>query len=159
VALPTAFVNLDNFNETSSLGRLISEQLFHEFNQRGFPVREYRIPGSISVRQEGELLLSRELGNLALSSQGSVVVVGTYSGDKRAMFINARLVRPQDGRVLRTANLVLEGNALTGRLMRAGGKSLESGEMRIRDYAEATRPAGSDGAAGTNPFDRGEDIH
>jgi hypothetical protein len=158
VALPTAFVNLDNFKETSSLGRLISEQLFHEFTQRGFPIREYRIPGSIKVHPgEGEFYLSRELGNVAPSSR-SAVIVGTYSGDKRVLFINARLVRPGDGRVLRTANLVLEGNALTGRLMRASGRSLESGEMRIRDYKEAVRPAGS-AATGENPFDRGEDIH
>ena len=160
VALPTAFVNLDNFNETSTLGRLISEQLFYEFNQRGFPIREYRIPGSINVRKEGEFYLSRELGDLAVHSPGSVVIVGTYSGDKQALFINARLVRPSDGRVLRTANLVLEGNPLTNRLMRnTGGKKLDGGEMRIRDYGDATKPAGVGGPGGNSPFDRGEDIH
>lgn len=160
VALPTAFVNLDNFNETSSLGRLISEQLFYEFNQRGYPIREYRIPGSINVRQEGEFYLSRELGDLAVSSPGSVVIVGTYSGDKQALFINARLVRPSDGWVLRTANLVLEGNPLTNRLMRNTGRKFEAGEMRIRDHAEATKPMDYSGPGGvTSPFDRGEDIH
>jgi hypothetical protein len=159
VALPTAFVNLDNFNETSSLGRLIAEQMFHEFTQRGFPIREYRLPATIRVHPgEGELYLSREIGNAAPSPR-SAVIVGTYSGDRRALFINARLVKP-DGQVLRTANLVLEGNALTGRLMRSsGGRSLAGGEMRIRDYEEATRPAGGAGAGGASPFDRGEDIH
>ena len=158
VALPTAFVNLDNFNESSSLGRLISEQLFYEFNQRGFPIREYRIADSIRVRpKEGEFSLSRELGDLSIHSPGSVVIVGTYSGDKQALFINARLVRPSDGRVLRTANLVLEGNPLTSRLMRNTGKKAEGGEIRIRDYTEATRPLSV--PAGTSPFDRGEDIH
>ena len=158
VALPTAFVNLDNFNESSSLGRLISEQLFYEFNQRGFPIREYRIADSIRVRpKEGEFSLSRELGDLSVHSPGSVVIVGTYSGDRQALFINARLVRPSDGRVLRTANLVLEGNPLTSRLMRNTGKKVEGGEMRIRDYTEATRPLSV--PPGTSPFDRGEDIH
>lgn len=158
VALPTAFVNLDNFNETSSLGRLISEQLFYEFNQRGFPIREYRIQDSIQVRpKEGEFYLSRELGDLAVHSPGSVVIVGTYSGDRQAMFVNARLVRPSDGRVLRTANLVLAGNPLTTRLMKNNGRKFESGEMRIRDYMDATKPV--TGAPGTSPFDRGEDVH
>ena len=162
VALPTSFVSLDNFNETSSLGRLISEQLFYEFNQRGYPIREYRIPGSINVREEGEFYLSRELGDLALRSPGSVIIVGTYSGDKQALFINARLVRPSDGRVLRTANLVLEGNPLTNRLMRNTGKKFEAGEMRIRDHSETTKqPMDFGGGPGglANPFDRGEDIH
>lgn len=160
VALPTSFVNLDNFNETSTLGRLVSEQLFYEFNQRGFSVREYRMQNSIRVRPgEGEFALSRELGNLAVRSPGSVVIVGTYSGDRQAMFINARLVRPSDGRVLRTANLVLEGNPLTSRLMRNTGRKMESGEMRIRDFTEATKPMNSASPGSLSPFDRGEDIH
>ena len=162
VALPSAFVNLDNFNESSTLGRLVSEQLFYEFNQRGFPIREYRMQDSIQVRpREGEFALSRELGSLSVHSPGSVVIVGTYSGDRQAMFINARLVRPSDGRVLRTANLVLEGNALTSRLMRNTGRKVESGEMRIRDYTDAAKPVGGGPVAPGNasPFDRGEDIH
>ena len=161
VALPTAFVNLDNFNESSTLGRLISEQLFYEFNQRGYPIREYRIQDSIQMRpRQGEFLLSRELNNLSIHSPGSVVIVGTYSGDRQAMFINARLVRPSDGRVLRTANLVLEGNPLTSRLMRNTGRKVESGEMRIRDYTDATKPVdGSLAPGAVSPFDRGEDIH
>ena len=161
VALPSAFVNLDNFNESSTLGRLVSEQLFYEFNQRGFPIREYRMQDSIQVRpREGEFALSRELGSLSVHSPGSVVIVGTYSGDRQAMFINARLVRPSDGRVLRTANLVLEGNPLTSRLMRNTGRKVESGEMRIRDYTDATKPVdGSLAPGAVSPFDRGEDIH
>ena len=161
VALPVSFVNLDDFKTTSSLGRLIAEQLFYEFNQRGFPIREYRIPGSISIRPtEGEFYLSRDLGNLSVHSSGSVVIVGTYSGDSRAVFINARLVRPRDGRVLRTASIVLEGNPLIGRLLRNTGKKYDVGEMRIRDYMRTTEPLGGGGASGNvTPFDRGEDIH
>lgn len=161
VALPTSFVNLNDFNQTSAFGRLMGEQLFYELNQRGYPVREYRLPGSIRVKpRDGEYSLSRELGALSTSS-GAVVIVGTYSSTKDAVFVNARLVRPRDGRVLRTANLVLQSNPTLRRLLgvTSGGKSAQTGTMQIRDFDEATRPPEPSTPAGGTPFDMGEDIH
>lgn len=160
VALPVSFVNLNNFEETSAFGRLIGEQLFFELNQRGYPVREYRIPGNIRSREgAGEFFLSREFGKI--SPAGSVVVVGTYSAAPGAVFVNARLVRPGDGRVLRTASMVFPHNATIKRLLR--GVSVERAPvhgqgqgMVIRDFVEATRPKQPQNLT---PFDKGEDIH
>ncbi|MDR2125141.1 MAG: hypothetical protein LBP38_09240 [Desulfovibrio sp.] len=168
VALPVSFVNLDNFGETSAFGRLIAEQLYFEFNQRGYPVREYRLDEAVRVRRRhGESFLSRERGPVAPHS--SVVVVGTYSRSPGAVFVNARLVRPNDGRVLRTADMVLEANETVVALLNSGvsrsapdharkGKSTSGATagMRIRDFDMAVRP---DDIQETTPFDRGEDIH
>lgn len=164
VALPTDFVDLNNFERTSAFGRLVGEQLFHELNQRGYPVREYRMAGSVKVRKEGEFILSRALSNK--STGGSVVIVGTYSATPDSVFVNARLVRP-NGRVLRTANLVLENNPTLNRMLRASsgggarstlalGKSGEGSGMRIRDFDNAVRPAPPQNLT---PFDQGQDIH
>jgi hypothetical protein len=168
VALPVSFVNLDDFDETSAFGRLIAEQLYFELNQRGYPVREYRLDKSVRMRQrEGEFFLSRERGPVAPKS--SVVIVGTYSRSPRAVFVNARLVRPSDGRVLRAADMVLEVNETVGALLASGtgkhsltkksasgGNRSRTGGMRIRDFDIAARP---DEPAATTPFDRGEDVH
>ena len=160
VALPTSFVDLNDFERTSALGRLIAEQLYHELHQRGYAVREYRMPGSVKVRGEGEFALSRAVGNVA-SKAGSVVVVGTYQQDKEAVFINARLVRPTNGQVLRTASMILRSNDLTRRMARGGDsarlKKLAGGGMGIRDFSTAMRPPAP--AVPLGPFDRGEDIH
>ncbi|MDL2317294.1 hypothetical protein LJC59_09560 [Desulfovibrio sp. OttesenSCG-928-A18] len=164
VALPTAFVHLDDFNRTSSFGRLISEQLIFEFNQRGYPIREYRMPGSIRVKADGEYILSRNVGSVSARAKPAVVIVGTYYNDKDAIFINARLVRPSDGRVLRTANLVMDAKPVANRMLRGGGgayagkKEDNGGGMRIRDAARAGAPPASPALPQT-PFDRGEDIH
>lgn len=159
VAMPVSFVDLNDFSQTSPLGRLIAEQLYHELNQRGYPVKEYRMQGSVRMKErEGEFALSRSLGKATAKS--SVVIVGTYQYDKEAVFINARLVRPGDGRVLRTANLVLESNDLTKRMLRGTGsiKKLASGGMGIRDFRAATRPPAV-AQGNLTPFDKGEDIH
>ena len=155
VALPVSFVNLDNLNESSSFGRFMAEQLFYEFNQRGFPVKEYRIPGGIDMREnEGEFYLSRAIGEIAVATQGAVVIAGTYYYDPQAVFVNARVLRPSDGRVLRTASMVMQTNRLTKRMISAGSTAkMESGQMRIRDYKETTAPSI------LNPIDTGSDIH
>lgn len=154
VALPTSFVNLDNFEQSSSFGRLFAEQLIYEFNQRGYPVKEYRAPKNIRVREgEGELYLTRALGDVSVPPDG-VVVAGTYYADKQAVFVNARLLRPSDGRVMRTANLVLSSNSLTRRMLAGGtGTKLDTGVIHFRDFKEAVSPVS------VNPVDRGADIH
>jgi hypothetical protein len=155
VALPVSFVNLDNLGETSGLGRYIAEQLFHEFTQRGFPVREYRIPADNIATAEGrgEFYLSRALKEAAPVGQEAVVVAGTYYADPQAIFVNARLLRPANGRVLRTASLILPANSLTRRMAATSGITLETRRMRIRDYKETVAPTT------LSPFDLNEDIH
>lgn len=117
VALPTTFVSLDNFNETSGLGRYMAEALFYEFNTRGFAVREYRTNGTIRLEPgQGEFTLSRALPDLKVDKDWAALVVGTYYRDRDAVFVNARMVRPSDGLVLRTAQLVLPMTSLVGRM-------------------------------------------
>lgn len=164
VALPTSFVNLDDFRETSAFGRLVGEQLYFELNQRGYPVREYRINGSIRPRvAAGEFALSRNLGKVMARYPGSVIILGTYSQAPNAVFVNARLVRPSDGRVLRTANMVIESNPTIQRLLQRGrsgagmmGGKLAEGTMRIRDFDNAKQPPAPQNLT---PFDQGQDIH
>ena len=160
VALPTSFVNLNDFKESSDFGRLIGEQLFFELNQRGYPLREYRMSGSIKPKaRAGEFALSRELGTFSAKSAGGVVIVGTYSESNNAVFVNARLVRPRDGRVLRTANMVIETTPTVKRMLAAkswGSSSLASGGMRIRDFDEANNPPPPQNQTA---FERGYDIH
>jgi hypothetical protein len=117
VALPTTFVSLDNFNETSGLGRYMAESLYHEFNTRGFAVREYRADGVIRmVPEQGEFALSRSLPDVKVEGNWAALVVGTYYRDQDALFVNARMIRPSDGLVLRTAQMVMPMNSLTRRM-------------------------------------------
>lgn len=117
VALPTSFVDLNDFTESNPLGRYMAEAMFYEFNQRGVPVREYRLNGKIRMAEaEGEFALTRNLAPLAVKNGWAAVLVGTYLKDENGIFVNARLVRPSDGLVLRTAQLVLDNNSVLARL-------------------------------------------
>ena len=119
VAMPATFVDQNNTSYSSPLGRLIAESMFFEFNQRGYPTREYRLTGNIHVvgsRDNLTLVPSKAV----LSNQcWSAVLLGTYCVDDDATFINARLVRGTDGLVLRTAQLVLVNTSIIQRLSQA----------------------------------------
>ncbi len=114
VALPTSFVDQDDFNSSSSFGRYIAEQLFYELNQLGVPVREYRAMTHVVPRPEsGEFALSRNVGDLHKIPSPSLILTGTYYYDRDNVFLNARLFRFSDGMVLRTANLVFRQTPVT----------------------------------------------
>ncbi|MEG2173688.1 MAG: FlgO family outer membrane protein, partial [Desulfovibrionaceae bacterium] len=116
VAMPTSFVNVNNFQQSSTFGRLVAESLIFEFNQRSFPVREYRLPGYIAMRAEqGDFALARQ-GMVNAQEKWAALLLGTYYRDKDAVFVNARLVRAADGMVLRTAQLLLVNSELVARL-------------------------------------------
>lgn len=117
VALPTTFVALDNFQDTSSLGRYFAESMFYEFNTRGFATREYRTNGTIDmVAGQGEFALSRALPDVKVSSDWAALLVGTYYRDMGAIMVNARLVRPSDGLVLRTGQIIMPMTGLIARM-------------------------------------------
>ena len=143
VALPTSFVNLNDFSDSTALGRYMGEAMFFEFDQRGFPTQEYRLPGSITMQEGlGEMALSRKLRPVAIQKKWASVLVGTYHRDAAAIFINARLIRPADGRVLRTAQTILPMNNLLVRMTAkppAPPKPIfESGTIQVRSSGAAT---------------------
>ena len=117
VAMPTSFVDQNNTSRTSPLGRLMAESLFYEFNQRGFPTREYRLNGAISVQggRDDLALAANQIVNTT-GQKWAALLVGTYYVDKDATFVNARLVRANDGLVMRTGQLVLVNTPIVTRM-------------------------------------------
>lgn len=152
IALPTAFVQQDDFDRSSSFGRFISEQLFYEFNQRGLRTKEYRMSGSLNVRPDGEFILTRNVPSAQLSPS-VLYVLGTYYTDGNVLFLNARLVR-YNGDILRTAQLVLQVNQLTKRMLANSGRKMQEGGLEVKDFNTEARPPQA-----VTAFDRGLDIH
>lgn len=140
VAMPTSFVDMNDTARSSSLGRLLAESLYYEFNQRGYPTREYRLTGSIAVQggRNDIALAANQLVPVA-GQKWAALVVGTYHKDNDVTFVNARLVRASDGLVLRTGQLVLANTPIVERLAET--------ERRQRAYGIAGQYA-PDGGAG-----------
>jgi len=154
IALPTSFVNQDNFQQSSSFGRYIAEQMFYEMNQRGLAVREYRTGTEIVSRPgEGDFFLTRSAGNVVMNSRRAVALVGTYYSDRYNVYVNARLINGVTGMVLRTANVVFPQTRVTREMLAHTTVNLQKAYTQVMDYETVTR------ATDLTAIDLGEDIH
>lgn len=99
--LVATVVDVDDLEHSSTLGRLVSEQVSARFSHAGYNVIEMRLRDSVYFkRSEGELLLSRELSDLARSHDARAVVLGTYGVSSGAVYLNVKVVDPGAGFVL-----------------------------------------------------------
>ncbi len=108
--LVASFVNIDDVQHSSTLGRLISEQIKSRVAQLGYKVIEVKLRDSVFVqRQNGELLLSREILDITQIHDAHAVIVGTYGMIREAQqtYVNAQLIRARDNVILSAYDFTL----------------------------------------------------
>ncbi len=94
-------VDIDNLEGSSTLGRFISESVSARFTQARYRMVEMKLQNAVYMkRDEGELMLTRQIRELAGAHQAQAVVVGTYSSGASAIFVNLKVVQPQTNVVL-----------------------------------------------------------
>ena len=80
---------------------------------------ELKLRGDVFVRETtGELLLSREVKDIALVHNASTVLVGTYSMASQFTFVNLKLVSVTTGQIIRAHDYALPNNVDVRALMR-----------------------------------------
>ena len=99
--LVASFVNLDNLEESSTFGRLISEQFSSRFKQKGYTTLEMKLRTTVFIKQRsGEFLLSRELSDIGTKHRAQAVVVGTYAPASRKVYLTVRVINVASGQIL-----------------------------------------------------------
>ena len=99
--LYASFVNVDDLQNSSSLGRIMSQQVTTPFTQRGYYVIEMLLRQNAYIKQkEGEFLLSRELKNIGADHNAQAVIVGTYAVGTANVYVTAKLVDVRNNKVL-----------------------------------------------------------
>jgi len=96
----TSFVRLDNLKKTSEFGRLYSESMINELSNRGFNVIEFRGQMNVSINDDGEYFISRDISKLKKTIQDTYIVVGTYSRQFKKVILNIRVIDNHNGRIL-----------------------------------------------------------
>lgn len=103
--LVATLVNVDRLTESSRLGRIFSEQIAGRLVQRGLPVTELKMRDNLVMqREQGELLLSRELREVSRSHDAQAVVVGTYAVSATILYVSIKLVKPDGNLVVAAHN-------------------------------------------------------
>lgn len=106
--LAATFVDINNLEMSSGLGRVVGEQIGSRFAQQGFTVIEIKMRNNIFVREgSGEFALSRSVKEISQSHNAAAVIAGTYAIGRQSVFVNARLIRATDNLVLAAYDYVL----------------------------------------------------
>ena len=94
-------VNIDQLEQSSTLGRLISEQVSSRLSQMGQQVVELKLRNGIYMkRNEGEFLLTREIKEVATAHRAQAVVLGTYAESASYIHVSLKLVNPANSMIL-----------------------------------------------------------
>ena len=116
-------VSIDALEKSSTLGRLISEQVAGRFTQAGYRMIEVKFGNAIYMkRDQGELMLTREISNLAKSHDAQAVVVGTYGESNDYVFVNLKIVQPSTNTVIAVHDYVMPLDSSMRSLLRRYGQ-------------------------------------
>jgi TolB-like protein len=96
-----SFVDVDDMEKSSTLGRTISEYMASRISQLGYKVIEIKLRKSIFVKKDGgEFILSRKAKDIANQHQSNVVVTGLYSTAINHVNLSARIVSLTDSIII-----------------------------------------------------------
>ncbi len=113
--LTTTFVDIDNFETTSTFSRLLQTHVAARFVQLGYTVKEVNLRNTMKIRPEdGEKILSRDLSLLTPEQPAQAILLGTYSLNNRILYINSKLVNPVNRNIIAATSyrLCMDDNLL-----------------------------------------------
>lgn len=113
----TSFANLNKLSETTSFGRLVSENLIHELQVRRWQVFEVRLTKDIIINESGEFSLSRDIKKLKDLYKIGGIVTGTYSVAGNNIIVNTRVIDINSGIVVSSAQSHMPVNWFTDHLL------------------------------------------
>jgi TolB-like protein len=118
--LVATVVDVNDTTRSAPLGRTLSEQYATNMAMAGFNVKEIKLRGTVFVREgTGELLLSREVRDIARQHNAVMVLVGTYSPASAYTYVSMKLVRTEDSRIIRGYDYALPMDRDVKRLLGA----------------------------------------
>ncbi len=104
-------VNIDDIENSSTLGRLISEQMSARFIQAKMNVIEMKFRENVYIKQNtGELMLTREIGKIAKTHSANAIIVGTYAVANSAVYVNIKIINPSTNIAIAATDYVLPMN-------------------------------------------------
>lgn len=116
--LVATVVNVNDMSRSAPLGRTLSEQYASVMAGKGFNVKEIKLRGEVFVKEgAGELLLSREIKDIARNQNAALVLVGTYSAAANFTYVSLKLVRTEDSRIVRGHDYALPNDRDVQRLL------------------------------------------
>ncbi len=111
VLIMATVVDIDDIEKSSTLGRLISEHIASRLVHKDMHVIEMKFRENVYMKHnEGEMMLTREIGKIAKNYSANAVVVGTYAIGSSAVFVNLKVIDPRTNVALSATSYTLPMN-------------------------------------------------
>ncbi len=89
----TSLADINNLSSSSRFGRLLAEAVSSQLFRQGGVIRDVRSARALFVQpRNGELILSRNAGNLAREMDTRAVIAGTYGRGASSVAVNIRMI-------------------------------------------------------------------
>lgn len=97
--LVSSFVSINDVTKSTTMGRMLAEQIGSRMAQRGYRIVETKLrKHSLAVRpQKGEFALSRQYEQLNAERDAHAVLTGTYAVSRRVVHVSCRVIDVQSG--------------------------------------------------------------
>lgn len=104
------FVSLNNVNETSSFGQLVSANLMHQLQIRQWNMMDPLFTRDLYIGPTGEFALSRDPKRLPGSLPSLEMIAGTYQITTDSIILNVRVIDAHTSGVMSTAQVTFPKN-------------------------------------------------
>lgn len=103
----TSFVSLEDLKSTSRLSNILSENLIHEMQIRGYRVIDFKTMNNIKIDEKGDFLFSRDVTKLRSTLNVDYALTGTYTEYRKGTVVNARIINLKTHVVLSSAQVMI----------------------------------------------------
>jgi TolB-like protein len=104
----TSFVQLDKLETTSHFGRVLGESFFSKLHSLGLQLLDFRGQKGLSINNDGEFFITRDVKKLNYSIANKYILVGTYSTINDEVLINTRIIDNIDGTIISASSVIYE---------------------------------------------------
>lgn len=130
-----SIVNLEDFSQTTKTSNIVTENLIHEMQIRGFKVIDYKVMPSIKIGKENDYIFSRDLKDLRSKQNINYALSGTYTLYKNGMSINLRIVNIQNNIVLSTAQAFIPKRIVRDAQRDSMPKNWSKPESQVQEHS------------------------
>lgn len=116
----TSFYMADALNselagdQGTGLSQQVQESLLTQFTQLGYYTVEYRLENNLTLNENADSVLTRDITKLRQRQNIDFVITGTLTRQQHAYIVNARLVNLQDQRIISAASTEIPINVMWG---------------------------------------------
>jgi TolB-like protein len=103
----TSFVSVDSLKATSRMSNILSENLIHEMQVRGYKIIDFKTMDKIKIDSQGDFLFSRDITRLQQTFNVDFALTGTYTEYKTGTAVNARIINLKNHIVFSSAQIFI----------------------------------------------------